>query len=112
MTADTVSNKKIGQIITELFIRGRKLHISLEFITQSYFAKNIRLNSTNYFVMKVPNKGGVQQIAFNHTSDFGYKDFMNLYKKCAAKSYSFSVIDATLASDNDLRFKKNHLESI
>ena len=58
MIADMLSNKKLNPVVTELFIRGRKLNISLVFITQSYFAvpKNIRLNSTNYFVKKIPNK--------------------------------------------------------
>ena len=57
MIADMLSNKKLNPIVTELFIRGRKLNISLVFITQSYFAvwKNIRLNSTHYFVMKIPS---------------------------------------------------------
>ena len=106
--------KSINAIITKLFIKGRKLNISLVFITQSYFAvpKNIRLNSTHYFIMKIPNKQELQQIAFNHSSDIDFKDFMNLYKKCTAKPYSFLVIDATLASDNPLRFRKNLLERI
>ena len=114
LIADMLSNKKLNPIVTELFIRGRKLNISLVFITQSYFAvpKNIRLNSTHYFVMKIPNKRELQQIAFNHSSDIDFQDFMNLYKKCTAKLYSFLVIDATLASDNSLRFRKNLLERI
>ena len=83
-----------------LFFRGRKLNISLVFITQSYFAvpKNIRLNSTHYFVMKIPNKRELQQIAFNHSSDIDFQDFMNLYKKSTAEPYSFLVIDTTLPS--------------
>ena len=58
MITDMLSNKKSNPIVTKLFIRGRKLNIYLVFITQSYFAvpKNIRLNSTHYFVMKIPNK--------------------------------------------------------
>ena len=114
MIADMLSNKKLNPIVTELFIRGRKLNISLVFITQSYFAvpKNIRLNSMHYFIMKIPNKQELQQIAFNHSSDIDFKDFMNLYKKCTAKPYSFLVIDATLASDNPSRFRKNLLERI
>ena len=114
MTADMLSNRKLSPIITELFIKGRTLNISLVFITQSYFAvpKNIRLNSTHYFIMKIPNKQELQQIAFNHSSDIDFKDFMNLYKKCTAKPYSFLVIDATLASDNPSRFRKNLLERI
>ena len=57
MTADILSNKNLNPIVAELFIRGRKLSISL-FLSQSYFAvpKNIRLNSTHYIVLKVPNK--------------------------------------------------------
>ena len=100
--SDMLSNKKLNPIVTELFIRGRKLNISLVFITQSYFAvpKNIRLNSTHYFVMKIPNKRELQQIAFNHSSDIDFQDFMNLYKKCTAKPYSCLVIDTTLPSDN------------
>ena len=83
MIADMVSNKKLNPIVTELFIRGRKVDISLVFITQSYFAvpKNIRLNSTHYFVMKIPNKRELQQIVFNHSSDIDFQDFMNFYKK-------------------------------
>ena len=62
--------------------------------------------------MKIANKRELQQIAFNHSSDIHFKNFMNLYKKCAAKPYSISVIDATLASDNPSRFRKNLLERI
>ena len=57
--------------------------------------------------MKIPNKLELQKTAFTHSLDIGFKDFMNLYKKCTAKPYSFLVIDATLASDNTLRFRKN-----
>ena len=58
MIADMLSNKKLNPILTELFIRSRKLNISFFFITQSYFAvpKNVRLNSTNYFIMKMLKK--------------------------------------------------------
>ena len=61
--------------------------------------------------MKIPNKRDFQ-IAFNHSSDIDFKDFMNLYKKCTAKPYSFLVSDATLASDNLSRLRKNLLERI
>ena len=90
--------KRVNSIVTDLFIRGRKLNISPVFITQSYFAvpNNIRLDSTYYFIMKIPKKRELQQTALNHSSDI---DFMNLYKKSTAKPYSFLVIDATLASD-------------
>ena len=84
-----LSNKKLNPIVTELLIRGRKLKISLIFVTECYFAvlKDIRLNSTHYFIMKIPNKRELQQIAFNHSSDIDFRDFMNLYKKYIAKLY-------------------------
>ena len=62
--------------------------------------------------MKILNKRKLQQFAYNHSSDIGFKNFMNLYKKCFAKRYSFLVIDATLASDNPSRLRKNLLERI
>ena len=62
--------------------------------------------------MKIPNKRELQQITFNYSSDIDFKDFMNLYKKCTVKPYSFLVIDATLASDNLSRFIKNLVERI
>ena len=65
MIADTINDKKLNSVVTELFIIGRKLHISLAFITQSYFKvpKDVRPNSTHFFIMKIPNKGELQQIA-------------------------------------------------
>ena len=82
MIVDMLSNKKFVLLVTELFIRGRKLKVSLVFITQSYFAepKSIRLNSTNYFIMEISSKKEIQQIVFNYSSDIDYEDFMNLYK--------------------------------
>ena len=74
--------------------------------------RNIRQTSTHYFIIKIPNKRELQQTALNHLSDIDFKDFISLYKKCTAKPYSFLVIDATLASDNPLRFRKNLLERI
>ena len=62
--------------------------------------------------MKIPNKRKFQQIAINFSSDINSKVFMNLYKECTAKAYSFLVIDTTLASDKHLRFRKNLLERI
>ena len=114
MIADMLSNKKLNPIVTELFIRGRKLNISLVFFTQSYFAvlKGIRLNSTHYFIIIISNKRELQKITFTHSSHIDFKDFLNLYKICAAKPYSFLVINATLASDNHLCFRKNLLERI
>ena len=94
MISRMLSNKELHPMVTELFIRGRKLHISFVFITQSYAAapKNIRLNSTHYFVMKISDKRELQQVAFNHSSDIDFQDFMNLYKKCTAKPYFFLLL--------------------
>ena len=63
-----IHNKKLDSIVTELFVRGKKLNISLVFITQSYFKvpKDVRLNTTYFFVAKIPNKRELQQIAINH----------------------------------------------
>ena len=106
---DMINNKKLNSIVTELFIRGRKQNISLVFITQSYFKvpKDVRLNTTHFFIMKTPNKRELQQNAINHSSDINTKDFINIYKKCTDKPYSFLVNDTTLASDDPLRFRKN-----
>ena len=57
--------------------------------------------------MKIPNKRELQQIALNHSSDIGFKDFIKIYKKYNAEPYSFLVNDTTLPSDNPLRFRKN-----
>ena len=57
--------------------------------------------------MKFSNKQELQQTEFNLSSDIDFKDFMNLYKKYTAKPFLFFVINATLASDNPLRFRKN-----
>ena len=81
--------------IKELLIRFRKINISLVFITQSYFSvpKDVRLNSTHYFVMKINNKRELQSIAINHSADIDYKDFIKIYREC------------TLPSTNLLRFR-------
>ena len=114
MIAVVLSNKNLNPIETELFIRVRKINIYFAFITQPYFdvPKNIRLSSTCYFILKIPNEYELQQTAINHSSDIEFKDFMNLYKNYTPNQYSFLVTDATLASDNLLRFRKNLLGRI
>ena len=109
MIVDMINNKKINSIVTELIIRGKKLNISLVFITQSHFKvpKDVRLNTTHFFIMKIPNKRELQQIAINHSSDIDFNDFIRIYKKCTDKPYSFLVNYTTLSSDNPLRFRKN-----
>ena len=112
MIADMINNKKLNSIVTELFIRGRKLNISLVFITQSYFkvSKDVRLNTTHFFIGKIPDKRELPDIAINHSSDISTKDFINICRECTAKPYSFLVSDTTLASDNRLRFRKLFLK--
>ena len=96
-----------------MFIRGRKLNISVAFITQSYFkvSKDARLNSKHFFITRIPNKREIQQIALNHSSDIDIDiDFIKNYKKCTAEPYFFLANDTTLPSDDPLRFRKNLLK--
>ena len=112
MIADMINNKKLNPVVTELFIRGRKLNIYIVFITQSYLKvpKDVRLNSTHFFITKISNKRELQQVALNHSSDIDFKDFIKLYKKCTAEPNPFLVNDTTLSSDDSLSFRKNFLE--
>ena len=82
MIADVINNKKLNPIVTELFIRSRKLNISAVFIKQSYFKvpKDVRLNSTHFLIMKTLIKRELQQIAFNHSSDIDFTDFIKIDK--------------------------------
>ena len=111
MIAGMINNNKVNPVVTELFIRARKLNISIVFITQSYFKvpKDVRLNSTHFFIMKIHNKREFQQIALNHSSDNDFKDFMKIYKKYTKEPYPFLVNNTTLPSDDPLRFRKNLL---
>ena len=90
MTADMINNKKLDSIVAKLFIRGRKLNISLDFILQSYFKvpKDVRLNTTHFFIAKIPNRTELQEIAKNHSSNISTKDFTNIYIKCTVEPYS------------------------
>ena len=109
MIKDMIHNKKLNSVITELFIRGRKLNIYLVFITQSNFKvpKDVRLKTSPFFIAKTPNKRKSQQIAINYSSDINTKDFANIYRKCTDEPHSFLVNDTSLASNNPLRFRKN-----
>ena len=95
---DMTNNRKLNSIITELFIRGRKLNISLAFITESFFKipKDVRLNSAHFLIMKIPNKRELQQVALNNSSGISSKNFIKIYKKYTAEPYSLLVNDATL----------------
>ena len=109
MIPDMIQNKKLNSIVTELFIRGRKLNISLVFITQSYFKvpKDVRLNTTHFFITKILSKRELQEISINHSSDIIIEDFVDVYRKFTAEPYSFLVNDTTLESDNSLGSRKN-----
>ena len=97
-----------------MFIRCRKLNISLVLITQSYFSapKNVRLNLTHYLFMKINNRRELQNIAINHSADIDYKDFIKIYRECTKEPYNFLTIDTTLPASDPLRFRKNLFESL
>ena len=106
-----MSNKEFQTIINEMFIRCRKLNISLVFITQSYFSvpKDVRLNSTHYLIMKINNKRELQNIAINHSADIDDNDFVKIYREYTKKPYSFLTIDTTLPAIDSPRFRKDLL---
>ena len=114
MIADIITNKKFQGILKELFIRCRKINISLVFITQSYFSvpKDVRLNSPHCFTMKIINKTELQNIAINHSADIDYKDFIKIYRECTKEPYNFLTIDTTLPSSNPLRFRKKLFDTL
>ena len=89
----------------------RKTQYFTCFVSQSYFKvpKTIRLNATYYFIMKIPKKRELQQIASNHTSDTDLKDSLRLHKNCTKELCTFLVKNTNLSSDNPLRFRKNLL---
>ena len=91
MIPGIMTNKKFQAIIKELFIRRRKLNISLVFITQSYFPvpKEVRLSCKHYLIMKIHNKRELQNIAINHSADIDYKDFMKIYRKMYKRTMFF-----------------------
>ena len=94
MVADMIQNKKLNSVVTELFIRRRKLNISLVFIIQSYFKvpKDVTLNTTHFFITQILSKRELQQIVINHSSDISTEDLVNIYKKCTAEPYSFLLM--------------------
>ena len=113
MIAGIMTNKRFQATIKELFIRCRKLNISLVFITKCYFSvpKDVRSNSTQYLIIKIHNKRELQQIAINHSADIDYKDFLRIYRNCAKEPYSILTTDTTLPANNPMRFKKNFSDS-
>ena len=108
MIADNMSNKKFQAVVKELFVRCRKLNISLVFITQCHFSvpKDVRLNSTHYLIMKSNNKIELENITTAHSADIDYKDFTKNYRECTKKSIFFFDY-STLPASDPLRFRKN-----
>ena len=99
---DEIRNTKMKM---EIFL----MYSMKKVMNQSYFKvpKDVRINTTHFFIMKIPNKRELEQIAINHSSDINTKDFIKIYKKFTDEPYSFLVNDTTLPSDNPLRFRKN-----
>ena len=97
MISHVMCNKKAQQILKDLFIRCRKLNISLCFLTQSYFSvpKDVRLNCTHYILFKLNNKREVQNIAINHSADIDYNDFIKIYRYSTKDPFNFLTVDTT-----------------
>ena len=114
MIADIMTNKKFQAIINELFIRCRKLNISLIFITRSYISvpKDVRPNSTHYLIMKINSRKELQNTAINHSADIDYKDFIKIYRECTKEPFNFLITDTTLPASNPLRFGKKLFDSL
>ena len=114
MIADIMANKKFQSLIKELFVRCRKLNISLVFFTQFYFSvpKDLRLNSTHYLIMKINNRRELQNIATDHSANIDYKDFIKIYRECTKEPYNFLTIDTTLPASDPLRFRKNLFDTL
>ena len=114
MIAYIITNKIFQAIIKKLFIRCRKLNISLVFITKSYFSvpKDVRLNSTHYLIMKINSKRESQNIAINHSADINYGDFIKIYRECTKEPYNVLTIYTTSPASDPIRFRKNLFDSL
>ena len=112
MIADIMRREKFKAIVKELFIRCRKLNISIVFITQSYFRipKDARLNSTHDILMKIGYKKELKGIAEENSGHLGFKDFLKIYNYCTKKPYSFMLVDTRPTAR--VTFKKNFDEPI
>ena len=112
MIADIMRSEKFKAIVKELFIRCRKLNISIVFIMQSYFRtpKDARLNSTHYILMKIGNKKDLKSIAEENSGHLDFKDFLKIYNYCTKDPYSFMIVDTR--PNARVTFKKNFDEPI
>ena len=112
MIADIMSSNKFKAIIKELFIRCRKLNISIVFVTQSYFRtpKDARLNSTHFIIMKIQSRKELQNIAQENSGDIDFKGFLEIYKDYTSETYSCMIINTAVPSNHPIRFRKNFLK--
>ena len=112
MIADIMRSEKFKAIVKELFIRCRKLNISIVFITQSYFRtpKDARLNSTHYILMKIGNKKELKSIAEENSGHLDFKDFLKIYNYCTKEPYLFMMVDTRPTTR--ATFEKNFDEPI
>ena len=112
MISHIMYDKKVQQILKELFVRCRKINISLCFLTQSYFSvpKDVRLNRTHNLFFKIHNRKELQQIALDHSPDLDYKDFIGIYTKRTNEPFNFLTIDTTQPTDK--KFIKTFDESL
>ena len=106
---DMITEQNIPHKVTELFIRGRKLNISLAFITQSYFTvpKDVRLNCSHFHIMSLSNPREVGSVAGQCATGISRQDFMRYYNKCTSKMYNCLTIDNTLVSNDTLKYRHN-----
>ena len=112
MIADIMRSEKFKAIVKDLFVRCRKLSISIVFITQSYFKtpKDARLNSTHYIRMKIGNKKELKSIAEENSGHLDFKNFLKIYNYCTREPYSFMMVDTRPTARVTL--KKNFNEPI
>ena len=112
MIADIMRSEKFKSIVKELFLRCRKINISIAFITQSYFRtpKDLRLNSTHYILTKIGNKKELKSIAQENSGHLDFKDFLRIYNYCTKELYSFMLVDTRPTAS--VTFKKNFDETI
>ena len=111
MVANIITSKKFQATIKKLFTRCRKLNKFIVFIAKSFFSVP-KLNSTHYLIIKIHNKREPRNIATNHSSDIDYKNFMNIYRECSNRPYSFVTTDTALPGNNPLRFRKIYSDSL
>ena len=112
MIADIMRSEKFNVIVKELFLRGRKLNISIVSITQSYFRthKDARLNTTHYILMKIGSKKELKSTAEENSGHLDFKEFLKIYNYCTKEPYSFMMIDTR--PNAAIPFKKNFDEPI